>query len=149
MTPLPYIDDHEVTVEAPPERVWDALARMLVGARGPVMAAGVHLLGTHPRGFSGPLAANSTIPGFRVAVCAPFETLALEGSHRFSTYALTFRLVAGGATTTLHAESRAAFPGLHGRLYRALVIRSGAHGVAVHAMLERVRRSVRMAEAVG
>ena len=64
----------------------------------------------------------------------------LEGEHRFSRYALIFRLEAlPGERSRVRAESRAAFPGLHGRAYRALVIGTRGHVVAVNRLLRAVR----------
>lgn len=60
------------------------------------------------------------------------------GRHRFSRYALTFRLRDAGAATVVTAESRAEFPGVTGTAYRALVVGSGGHVVAVRRMLARV-----------
>ena len=39
-----------------------------------------------------PLEVGSTVPGFHVAELAPERSLGLAGSHRFSNYALVFRL---------------------------------------------------------
>ena len=81
------------------------------------------------------------MPGFRVVTAIPGHELVLEGRHRFSSYALTFRIEAPASDRTeLRAETRATFPGPHGRVYRLLVIRSGAHVVAVRRMLDAVRR---------
>ncbi|MDF3149261.1 hypothetical protein PBV88_50835, partial [Streptomyces sp. T21Q-yed] len=83
---------------------------------------------------------RSPIPGFHVVTAVPGKELALAGSHRFSTYALIFRLEeAGAGRTRLRAETRAAFPGPAGRLYRLLVIETRGHAVAVRRMLTTVR----------
>ncbi|MDQ6915974.1 MAG: hypothetical protein M3155_09220, partial [Actinomycetota bacterium] len=71
---------------------------------------------------------------------APRE-LALEGTHSFSEYALTFRVSEiGPGRARVSAETRAAFPGAAGRLYRAAVIGTGAHLVAMGRLLRAVRR---------
>ncbi|MDQ6710077.1 MAG: hypothetical protein M3Z11_05920 [Candidatus Dormibacteraeota bacterium] len=71
----------------------------------------------------------------------PTMRLALRGAHRFSTYALVFELDANGATAcTLRAQSWAAFPGLAGRAYRALVIGTGGHRLVVRRLLRRAAR---------
>ena len=68
----------------------------------------------------------------------------LAGRHRFSSYALTFRLDEIGAhRSRLRAESRATFPGPAGAVYRLLVIGTGGHAVAVGRMLAQVRRRAR------
>ena len=111
--PLPRIDEHAVEVDAPPEAVWEA-----VRARAP------------RTGFP------------RVRADAPRE-LALSGRHPFSRYALTFRIDdLGGERSRLRAATDAEFPGRLGRVYRWLVIGTGAHKLVVRRMLRRVRDSV-------
>jgi hypothetical protein len=138
-TDLPVIDEHRRSIGAPAEHVWRGLLDHLDGALGgTVPAAYARAVGCSPATSSGPrpLTVGSTVPGFRVVGAIPPEELALEGRHRFSTYALTFRLDHDDADrTTLRAESRATFPGPHGRLYRAAVIRSGGHAVAMRRLL--------------
>jgi hypothetical protein len=71
----------------------------------------------------------------------PELELALVGRHRFSSYALTFRIDRlGPDRTQLRAESRAAFPGVLGRAYRIAVIGTGGHAVAVRRLLTAVQR---------
>jgi hypothetical protein len=140
---LPYIDEHVVTVEAERIRVWYALGEVLGGLAGPLASRGAQLLGTDPHGPHGdPLIAGSTLTGFRVVVAEPPVELALEGRHRFSRYALVFRLQAADGRTTLRAETRAVFPGPHGSVYRGLVIGTRLHVVAVRRMLRTIRRRV-------
>jgi hypothetical protein len=88
-----------------------------------------------------PLAEGSTVPGFRVVAAVPGSELVLEGSHRFSSYALTFRLeeVSAGRSR-LRAESRAEFPGVTGGVYRLLVVGTGGHVVVVRRLLSAVKR---------
>jgi hypothetical protein len=63
----------------------------------------------------------------------------LEGRHPFSRYALVFVIEPAAARGALvRAQTSAAFPGLAGRAYRALVIGSGAHALIVRRMLRRV-----------
>ncbi len=66
----------------------------------------------------------------------------LTGRHRFSRYRLEFELgdLANGETV-LSARTYAAFPGIAGQVYRALVIGSRAHVVAVQGILRSIRRS--------
>ena len=86
-----------------------------------------------------PLEVGSTFPGFHVAELIPERLLALRGSHHFSDYELVFRLEPlGGVRTRLVAETRADFPGVKGRAYRALVIGTRMHVLVVR----RVQRSV-------
>jgi hypothetical protein len=65
--------------------------------------------------------------------------LTLRGRHRFSRYEFRFTITpAGPDRVELHARTTAAFPGLLGRTYRALVIGSGGHALVVRRMLVRV-----------
>ncbi|HYP54798.1 MAG TPA: hypothetical protein VEQ41_00645 [Solirubrobacterales bacterium] len=140
---LPYVDEHEVEVDASPRLTWDAVLRTTDASMASRRAGtGARLLGCADFEASGPrpLAVGSTIPGFHVEVAAPARELALVGRHRFSRYALTFRLDPDGERTRLRAETRAEFPGLHGRAYRALVIGSRLHVVATRRLLEAAKR---------
>ena len=125
-----FVDEHHVLIAAPRAVVWRALRRYadssLLGTRGSPLAG---LLGTEPPG------------GFGVADKAPDEQLRLAGRHRFSRYQLVFGLSDDADGTLLSARTYADFPGLHGRVYRALVIGSGAHVLAVRHMLRSVRSS--------
>jgi hypothetical protein len=88
-----------------------------------------------------PFAAGSAFPGFHVEVAEPGRELALAGCHRFSDYALTFRFDAlDGEETRLRAETRAAFPGFKGSVYRTLVIGTRGHVLATNRMLSAIKR---------
>jgi len=133
MAELPFIDTHALVVDAPREAVWagllDYVERSLrIDRVGPLAT----LLGTEPR------------PGFAVVASEPRERLTLAGRHRFSRYRLVFALeeTPGGATR-LSAHSYALFPGLHGRLYRLLVIDSRVHVLATRRLLREIGRRVR------
>jgi hypothetical protein len=139
---LPFVDEHSIEIAAPPERAWEALcqtASRSFDSGGAVLFA--RLLGAaDTRSQGDPGEAGSTIPGFRVARADHPVELALEGKHRFSRYALIFHLEAlPGERSQVRAETRAAFPGLHGRAYRALVIGTGGHVVVVKRLLRGVR----------
>lgn len=126
---LPYIDERTLRVDAPRERVWSSLQRyveaMLAGnARNPLLAP----LGLQPRA------------GFAVAENVEQQRLALAGQHRFSRYRLVFELTdEHGGATRVHAHSYGAFPGLHGGVYRALVIGTRLHVVATNHLLRGIR----------
>ncbi|HJR24445.1 MAG TPA: hypothetical protein VJ804_03155 [Acidimicrobiales bacterium] len=141
---LPRIDEHATVVAADPAAVWAALLETVDGiGASPAGAGYARLVRSRYPKASGPrpLAEGSTIPGFRVETAVPVELLALEGRHAFSEYALVFRIEhVDSGSSRLSAESRAAFPGPHGRLYRALVIGTRGHVVAVRGILARVRR---------
>lgn len=141
---LPYVDEHSLVVEAGPEPTWEALLRV---AEATVSAGGAprfaRLLGCADIEGSGPrpLAPGSTVPGFHVAAAVAPVELALAGSHRFSTYALVFRLEdLGGGRTRIRAETRAEFPHLKGAVYRALVIGTRMHVLATRRILSGVKR---------
>ncbi|WP_459954951.1 SRPBCC family protein [Nocardia sp. IFM 10818] len=87
----------------------------------------------------------NTLPsGFTLDEADPPHRLAAKGQHPFSRYQLTFLLeeVEPGRTR-LTAESRAAFPGILGRIYKALVIGSGGHALLVRNMLRRTADEAR------
>ncbi|MFE8950301.1 hypothetical protein [Streptomyces sp. NPDC007856] len=131
-------------IAAEVDEVWRCLGAELDRSFSRPRTAGyARLVGAAERRASGPrpLAAGSTIPGFRVVAALPGRELALQGRHRFSAYALIFRLDANGpGRSRLRAESRAAFPGLAGGLYRWLVIGTGAHVFGMRRLLSAIRR---------
>lgn len=141
---LPYVDEHATVIAAETVEVWPHLADIVEGSFSrPGMAGYARLVGAADPDTSGPrpLAKGSTFPGFRVVTAIPGRELALRGSHRFSTYALIFRLEPiGRGRSQLRAETRAAFPGLAGGLYRQLLLRSGGHVIGMRRMLAAVRR---------
>jgi hypothetical protein len=140
MERLPYIDEHGRCVGATRERTWAALiavgAELRGGATGP-LARLTRLQPARVSGdWGGALRAGATLPGFVVEEACPPSRLALAGRHRFSRYALVFELEETGPDCTrIRAQTRAAFPGAHGRVYRALVIRTGVHRMVVRRLL--------------
>lgn len=136
MTDLPaFIDEHTITISASRERVWEVLRPYVAGLGAPT---------------GGPLArparllwAPEPASGFLIAVERPCEEIVLEGRHRFSRYRLAFELGGGpGGATTLTARSFGDFPGSLGGIYRALVVGSRGHVLAVRHMLRTVRSRV-------
>jgi hypothetical protein len=118
MERLPYIDEHAITVSANRDDTWSALLKVM--CRDPLDP--------------------STVPtGFVLDEARQPERFALKGRHPFAIYRLVFELD-GDSTdlTRLRALTWAAFPGIHGKVYRALVIGTGAHRVAVRGMLKRI-----------
>ncbi|MUM17806.1 DUF2867 domain-containing protein [Mycobacterium sp. CBMA271] len=130
MEHLSYIDEHAIRIDAPRAQVWENLRRyadaMLRSAERSPLGA---LLGTRPRA------------GFAVNEVEPGQHLSLVGRHRFSRYELVFEL---GETkdggTQLRAQTYADFPGLRGRIYRALVIGTRGHVLATNHILRSVKR---------
>jgi Protein of unknown function (DUF2867) len=141
---LPHVDEHSIEIEAGPEATWEAALRVADGS----FAAGrnatvARLLGCAQVDASGPrpLAVGSTVPGFRVEEVERPWRLELGGGHRFSRYALIFRVDAlGERRTRLRAETRAEFPGLRGRAYRALVIGTRGHVFLLRRLLSAAKR---------
>ena len=140
---LPQVDEHSVEVAASSDRTWEALVETLPRAFGTrISRRGAGLLGCAHRQADGePSVIGSTLPGFIVARSVRPSTLALLGQHRFSRYALVFMIdeLAPGRSR-VRAETRAEFPGLTGRAYRALVIGTGGHVRAVRRILAAVSR---------
>lgn len=153
MERLPFIDEHRLLVDAPPEVVWAGLLSLLRGRLGAALTAPLKpVLGLRPsvmRGdWHGTPRPGDTIPGFAVAESRFASRLALRGEHRFSRYALVFELeAAGGNRCMLRARSWAEFPGLAGRAYGAMVVGTGGHRLAVARMLRMVASRSRPAAA--
>jgi hypothetical protein len=131
MEDLPLIDVHSASVAAPPEAVFDALERMgpRVGTD-PVSRSYARLVGTEDRG------------AFHVARSERPSTVVWGGSHRFSRFELVWRIEPRNGQSVLQAETWAAFPGLGGRLYRAAVIGTGGHRVAMRLLLSSIKRKI-------
>ena len=142
--PLPHVDEHSMEIAADPEAAWEALLRVVEGSVGSATTGRVaRLLGCADVRASGPrpLATGSAFPGFHVETAEPLRELALAGSHRFSDYALIFRLEGlNNQHTRLRAETRARFPGFKGAVYETLVIRSRGHVIVTRRLLGAVKR---------
>ncbi|QKW10103.1 hypothetical protein HUT18_30475 [Streptomyces sp. NA04227] len=140
---LPFVDEHTAVVAANTDEVWAELSATLDRSFSrPAMARYTRLIGAADCVASGPrpLSEGSTLPGFRVISASPGRELALRGTHRFSDYALTFRIEEmGPGQSRLRAESRASFPGLAGGCYQRLVIGSGRHVAGMRRMLASIR----------
>jgi hypothetical protein len=143
--PLPHIDEHALVVGAGREATWAALLRVVEGT---VSAGGAprfaRVLGCADTEASGlrPLTTGSALPGFHVAAATEPAELALAGSHRFSNYALIFRLEELEAGhTRVRAETRAEFPHLKGTVYKGLVIGTRMHVLVTRRILAGVKRN--------
>jgi hypothetical protein len=118
MERLPYIDEHATTVDANREETWSALLR--------VMCRDPHDPSTVPTGF--------VLDEARAS-----ERFALKGRHPFAVYRWVFELdETDDSRTRLRALTWADFPGIHGKVYRGLVIGTGGHRVAVRWTLNRI-----------
>ena len=139
---LPTIDEHGVLVLAPRDIVWEALMETLRGFSSRGRERGAELLGcAETMTLGAPERIGSTMPGFVVTRVVKPAVIALAGQHRFSRYGLVFILEStDDDRTLLRAETRAVFPGVTGRIYRALVIGTRGHVLAVHSMLRATRR---------
>ena len=126
-----YVDEHVTTLEAPVDRAWAAVRAYVedLVARGSESRL-TGLLATDPPS------------GFAVAAEQPPHLLSLAGRHRFSDYVLDLRVAShpdreGRSRVT--AVTYADFPGPRGRAYRAAVIGSRGHVVAVRRILAAIR----------
>jgi hypothetical protein len=141
---LPRVDELSIEIEAARDDAWDAVLRVAEGAFGaPAVGRAARLLGCADVAASGPrpLAVGSSFPGFHVEGAEPPRELILRGSHRFSDYALTFRLdEVGVGRVVVRAETRATFPGVKGRIYRALVIGTRGHVLVTRRVLAAIKR---------
>jgi hypothetical protein len=140
----PRVDEHSVAVEAAPQVVWDAMLHVVEQSFSSSWAAAVaRVLGCRDVAAFGPrpLVVGSAFPGFHVASADALREVELAGCHRFSRYALIFRLdeLANGRVQ-LRAETRAEFPGVLGKIYRAMVIGTGGHVLVVKRLLASAKR---------
>ena len=122
MEQLSYIDEHAILIDADRTETWSALLRVMC---------------RDPRDPS------TVAPGFVLDESRPPQRFALNGRHLFAVYRWVFELDAEAPRSTrIRSATWANFPGLHGKAYRALVIGSGGHRVAVRWALNRIRARV-------
>ena len=119
MEQLSYIDEHAISVDASVAETWSALLRVL--CRDP--------------------ADPSTVQVGKLEEATPQQRLAVTGRHLcFAVYRLVFELDPKGDSdgVRLRVLTWAAFPGVRGKLFRALAIGAGAHRFVVRRMLKQI-----------
>jgi hypothetical protein len=150
---LPFVDRHALSVVAPAATVWPMLLRRIEAPfTGRFARVYARAVGCDDREATGPrpLTTGAAFAGFHVVRAIPDEELALRGHHRYSTYGLTFRIeTLGPRRCRVEAETRAAFPGVGGRIYRLAVITGGGHAVLVRRLLAGLRGDAELADARG
>ena len=140
---LPPIDEHEIEVDAPAEAAWAAIFPTLehsldtkfgrrysekVGAIETDCHGDLH----HPGG---------TLPGFVVSRAIAPVMLALLGEHKFSKYAIVFRIdLLPGQRSRVRLETRAQFDGTRGRIYKLGVLGTRGHVLVVRRILRAIKR---------
>lgn len=141
---LPLLDEHRERLDVPADVAWTALIGVLRRRMGGFGSL-ARVLGCEPLEGTPKFAGRvgETLPGFRVVDSEPGRRLALRGQHRLARYALTF-LIDGDQ---LLARSEAAFPGIRGRMYRALLMGAGAHQLVTRRLLRQVARAAGRARA--
>lgn len=144
MDRLPYIDEYAREIAASPEAVWHALLATLAHFPKPprwLITAWGLTPSARSDGWDRTVVVGDTVPGFAASAVSAPHLLTLRGGHRFSDYELQFELQQlSPARTRLRATTSAVFPGLTGRMYRALVIGTGGHRIAVARTLASVGR---------
>ena len=140
---LPPIDEHAIEVDAPAEATWAALFPTLEHAFNSRTAQRyAEHLETAVTAAEGDLHhPGGMLPGFTVIRAIEPVMLALAGRHRYSQYAVVFRIdLLPGQRSQVRLETRAEFLGRKGRLYRAGVIGTRGHVIFVNRMLRAIKR---------
>ena len=126
-----YVDEQALDLDVPLPRAWDGCRRfaddLVESGRGSRLARRL-----------------ATVPaeGFAVAEAQPPHLLSLAGRHRFAEYVLDLRVSPSAGGSRVTAVTYADFPGLRGRAYRAAIVGSRGHGLAVRRLLAAVRERV-------
>jgi hypothetical protein len=141
---LPSIDVHEISVNVPPSVAWPAVIavfeRLTTRPAWRLYAKAVRCKPDRAIGDGSTVTVGDALPGFLVTRCGAPTEWAFEGEHLFSRYALTFRITpVESAHCRIAAHSCAEFPGVHGSMYRAMVIGSGGHENGVRRILRSIK----------
>ncbi|MFC7216999.1 hypothetical protein ACFQLX_02260 [Streptomyces polyrhachis] len=84
MEPLPYVDDQDRVIHAPPEQVWPALLATVrpngTSPPGPIARVMRPFPAAYGGGWSLPEAGDS-VPGFQVTAVEPLRRVELRGGH--------------------------------------------------------------------
>jgi hypothetical protein len=139
---LPCIDEHEISVNVPASVAWTALVavfgRLTTRPTSRIFAKAVRCRPNRAIGTA--VTVGEALPGFLVARCEVPKEWALEGEHLFSRYAVTFQIASVDSEhCRVAAQSSAEFPGLHGKIYRTIVIGSGGHAIGVRRILRSIK----------
>jgi hypothetical protein len=119
-----YVDEHSVTLDATVPQAWAA-----------VRAYVEDLLTRGEESRLTGLLATDPPAGFAVAGVQAPHLLSLAGRHRFSDYVLDLRVSPRDGRSRVTAVTYADFPGARGRAYRAAVVGSRGHVLAVRRIL--------------
>lgn len=126
-----HLDEHSRRLPVPPETAYAAARSYAAALASPPTGAGrllTRLLGTEPPA------------GFAVVEEQPPRLVSLAGRHRFARYVLDLRVEPDGDGSRVTAVTWADFPGARGATYRALVVGSRGHVLAVRWALAAVAR---------
>jgi hypothetical protein len=139
---LPYIDEHEISVNVPASVAWTAavaaFGRLTTRPALRIFAKAIQCRPDHAIGAA--VTVGEALPGFLVTRCEVPREWSLEGEHLFSRYAVTFRIASVDSEhCRVAAQSSAEFPGLHGKIYRTIVIGSGGHAIGVRRILRSIK----------
>jgi len=140
---LPPIDEHSIEIDAPAETAWAALFPTLNRSfDGPLAGTFARRLGCAQTEASGDLHhPGGTLPGFVVCRSVAPVMFAMLGEHRFSAYAVVFRIdLLPGQRCRVRIETRADFPGIKGKLYKAAVIGTRGHVLVIRSILRSLKK---------
>ncbi len=140
---LPPVDEHSVEIDAPAEAAWAALFPTLgESLDGPLARRTAKALDCRDEEAVGDLHhPGGTLPGFVVARSVAPVMLALMGEHKYSRYALVFRIdLLPGQRCRVRAETRALFPGAKGTVYKCAIVGTRGHAIVTRSLLRSLKK---------